>query len=152
MNKKLSLISSVAGTLFLLFIIIVACKKGSSPNNPPVVNPPVVNQPTDMMLYLTRADQTVLFQKQNISLLFAAGTPSFPVIDVDTAQTYQTIDGFGYTLTGGSATLINSLSASLKDDLLKNLCSWDSTNIGVSYLRISVGASDLSSTSFTYDD
>ena len=35
---------------------------------------------------------------------------------------------------------------------MKELFLWDSTNIGVSYLRLSIGASDLSESTFTYDD
>src|SRR5882724_2316259 len=102
MNKKQRWVYSMMGYLFLSSIIVASCKKkGSLPDNPPIITPPVINVPTDMLLYLTRADQTVLFEKQNISLVFAAGSPSFSVIDVDTTQPFQTIDGFGYTLTGG---------------------------------------------------
>lgn len=153
MMKNQCLIPSVFYFCLFLATTATGCgRKDSGSGNSPVVTPPVTTTPTDAVLYLTRADQTTLFQKQNLSLVFAAGTPSYSVIDVDTAQTFQSIDGFGYTLTGGSATLINSLSATQKDDLLKNLFLWDSTNIGVSYLRISIGASDLSSSAFTYDD
>ncbi len=73
-------------------------------------------------------------------------------INIDTTQTYQTIDGFGYTLTGGSATLIYSLPADKRAALLKELFATDSTFIGISYLRISIGASDLSASPYTYDD
>lgn len=151
MKKKYSKLFRIYTGAVLCLIILMACKnKDGSPDPGPAGSPGP--QPTDVLLYLTRPDQTVRFQKQNISLLFAAGTPSYPVIDVDTTQTYQSIDGFGYTLTGGSATLINSLPAAQKDDLLKEFFAWDSTHIGVSYLRISIGASDLSSSAFTYDD
>lgn len=153
MKKRQRLLRTLVYPFLLLATTAIGCgKKDSGSGNPPVVTPPVPPSPTDVVLYLTRADQTTLFQKQDLSLVFAAGTPSYSVIDVDTAQTFQSIDGFGYTLTGGSATLINGLSATQKDDLLKNLFLWDGTHIGVSYLRISIGASDLSSSAFTYDD
>ncbi len=74
------------------------------------------------------------------------------MIEVDDKQTYQSIDGFGYTLTGGSATLINKLPEGQKDALLKELFSADGNGIGVNYLRISVGASDLSAAPFSYND
>lgn len=156
MKRKHQKFLRIASGIFLLLLVIMACKKkdngsDSGPGTPPVVTPPVTAA-SDMQFYLTTPDQLSLFKKQNVSLSFTGGTPSYPVIDVDTTQTYQTIDGFGYTLTGGSATLINSLPATQKDELLKNLFAWDSTNIGVSYLRISIGASDLSSSTFTYDD
>jgi glucosylceramidase len=60
--------------------------------------------------------------------------------------------GFGYTLTGGSATLINRMNLSAKEALLKELFATDSNHIGVSYLRVSIGASDLSERVFSYND
>jgi glucosylceramidase len=128
---------------------------GSCNRNNVIENPPPAPEPpvkSDVSLYLTQGDQSILFKKQNVGLIFSgSGTAGF-TIDVDTTQTFQTIDGFGYTLTGGSATLLNSLPAGTLDALLKELFLWDSTNIGVSYLRISIGASDLSASTFTYDD
>jgi len=107
---------------------------------------------TDVAFWMTRADQSALFQKQNTSLLFNTSDNSNLTIDVDTTQTYQSIDGFGFALTGGSATLINSLDAAKKEALLQELFLTDTTHIGISYLRISIGASDLSATPFTYDE
>ena len=72
---------------------------------------------------------------------------------MDTTQQFQTMDGFGFCLTGGSAGLINSLPNSIQNTLLQDLFGTDSTNIGISYLRISIGASDLSADlPYTYDD
>lgn len=105
----------------------------------------------DVTVYLTSADQTQLLKKQP-SLSFSA-TNAQPVnISVDTASVYQTIDGFGFALTGGSASVINGLPAVQKDALLHELFGVDSGSIGISYLRISIGASDMSSNAFTYDD
>ncbi|RYD94665.1 MAG: glucosylceramidase, partial [Sphingobacteriales bacterium] len=113
---------------------------------------PVWTGKTDVEFWLTKPDQTVVFKKQNQSLMFTDAINSAPVITVDTTQLFQGIDGFGYTLTGGSATLINSLSSSQQDQLLKELFLTDENNIGVSYLRIAIGASDLSAAPFTYND
>ncbi|HVF95742.1 MAG TPA: glycoside hydrolase family 30 beta sandwich domain-containing protein, partial [Flavisolibacter sp.] len=55
-------------------------------------------------------------------------------------------------LTGGSAEVINTLNASKKGELLQELFGSAATSISVSYLRISIGASDLNATPFTYDD
>jgi glucosylceramidase len=68
-------------------------------------------------------------------------------------EKYQSIDGFGYTLTGGSAWLMNQkLSDENRAALIRELFSIDSTGIGVSYLRVSVGASDLDAEVFSYND
>jgi glucosylceramidase len=137
-----------------LFCVSCGCNKngsGGGGGTPPPTPPPAPVK-SDVLFYLTNPDQTALFKKQNASLVFSTTTNSGNIIEVDTTQAFQGIDGFGYTLTGGSAALINSLSASAQDALLKELFLWDSTYIGVSYLRISIGASDLSASTFTYDD
>jgi glucosylceramidase len=121
---------------------------GGGTNPPPPPGPPVKS---DVDFWLTQADQTVLFKKQVASLVWSASS-STNFVEVDTTQTYQSIDGFGYTLTGGSASLINALTPAVKDEVLNEMFRHDSTFIGVSYLRISIGASDLSATTFTYDD
>ncbi len=75
------------------------------------------------------------------------------VIEVDTTSKYQTMDGFGYTLTGGSAQLINQkLNASNRTALLRELFLTEQDGIGISYLRISIGASDLDDHVFSYSD
>jgi glucosylceramidase len=107
---------------------------------------------TDISFWLTKPDKSALLQKQDVSLLFNSKVNSFPTIDIDTSVTYQVMDGFGFTLTGGSATLINGLSAPVRNELLKELFSADANSIGISYLRISIGASDLSATVFSYND
>ncbi|MEO8405460.1 MAG: glucosylceramidase, partial [Chitinophagaceae bacterium] len=97
MKKTSQLFSTIAIAALALVMVVIACKKkdGGSPNVHPVVPPPVTTV-SDMQLYMTTPNQLSLFQKQNVSLVFATGTTSYPVIDVDTTQTYQTIDGFGY--------------------------------------------------------
>jgi O-glycosyl hydrolase len=47
--------------------------------------------------------------------IFTTASNSFQNIEIDPSKTYQTIDGFGYTLTGGSVEVINQLSASKKE-------------------------------------
>lgn len=141
--------------LSLFWVVLVGgCQKGNGGNPGGGDSPPGPGSPTtsDVSFYLTRSDQSALFAKQSVSLVFSGTTNSNATIEVDTSQVFQTMDGFGYCLTGGSATLLQSLPPATLDELLKELFLWDSTRIGVSYLRISIGASDLSATTFTYDD
>lgn len=102
--------------------------------------------------WLTKADETIKLQKQTSILAFTTASNSFQNIDIDVSQTYQTVDGFGYTLTGGSAEVINTLSASKKQELLQDLFGSGENSIAVSYLRVSIGASDLNSSVFSYND
>ena len=135
-----------------LFVIFFSCSKSSSSGSGTTIHPPPPVQTNDVEFWLTKNDQSVLLQKQSTILSFGTTANSYTNIDVDTTQTYQTIDGFGYTLTGGSAYVINLLNAADKAKLLKELFGNDSASIGISYLRISIGASDLNATVFTYDD
>jgi glucosylceramidase len=102
-------------------------------------------------VWITTGDQSQLLQKGS-TLKLGKETPATNTIDIDPSQTYQTVDGFGYALTGGSAVLINRLPATERSSLLHELFGRDENSIGVSYLRISIGASDLDSTVFSYDD
>ncbi|MGN6177624.1 MAG: glycoside hydrolase family 30 protein [Mucilaginibacter sp.] len=107
---------------------------------------------TDVKEWLTTSDQTQLLSRQNLALNFSAVSNSNSTINVDTTTTYQSIDGFGFALTDGSAQVINGLSTSVNSGLIKELFATDSTGIGISYIRITIGASDMSAYPFTYDD
>ncbi|MEP7141530.1 MAG: glycoside hydrolase family 30 beta sandwich domain-containing protein [Ferruginibacter sp.] len=102
--------------------------------------------------WLTNADRSVLFQQQPKQLVFKKQTNNYPTIAVDEKQSYQTIDGFGFALTGGSAQHIVKMSPAAREALLKELFGTDGDHIGVSYLRLSIGASDLNERVFSYDD
>ncbi|WP_316831383.1 glycoside hydrolase family 30 protein [Pedobacter aquatilis] len=103
-------------------------------------------------LWLTKADRSVLFTKQPNDLKFSAASNNNPTITVNDKETYQPIDGFGYALTGGSAQHIIKMSALARAALLKELFATDGNNIGVSYIRLSIGASDLNEKVFSYND
>ena len=138
-------------TLSSLILLFSCCKKpistggGTTPPPPP---PPVVTNEVDLWL----TEQSSLLQKQTGVLAFGTTNNAFPFIDVDDTQVFQTVDGFGYTLTGGSAYVINRLPAADKTNLLQELFGAGSSSIGVSYLRLSMGASDLDAAVFSYDD
>lgn len=124
------------------------CSKKENPA--PAPNPPAAVNEVDM--WLTKPDQSAILQKQDGAITFTTATNSYPDIEVDSATAYQTVDGFGYTLTGGSAYLINRMDAAARTALLNELFGNQSSAIGISYLRISIGASDLSQSVFSYND
>src|ERR1700744_1504369 len=62
---------------------------------------------SDVAYWLTKGDQSVLLQKQNDALNFSSSGSGTSTITVDPTQTFQTVDGFGFCLTDGSASLIN---------------------------------------------
>ena len=107
---------------------------------------------TGIDVWLTNPDQSALFAHQQMKLQFDVPINTNPVINVDDKKTYQSINGFGFALTGGSAMHIIRMNAESRAKLLHEIFATDGDNIGVSYLRISIGSSDLNDHVFSYDD
>ncbi|MCF3110821.1 glucosylceramidase [Niabella sp. CC-SYL272] len=123
------------------------CNKNGSPGSTP---PAAINEAE---IWLTKANQSALLEKQSgVVTGFGTVNNGFPNIDIDENKKYQSIDGFGYTLTGGSAQLINKMNTASKTALLQELFAKDAGSITISYLRISMGASDLDASVFSYND
>ncbi len=130
--------------MILVLIALLSCS--SDPDNSTAPNSSPVYE-----LWLSNGDKSAMFQQQSTPQSPTVG-PQAPVIEVMRDQTFQPIDGFGCSLTGGSAMLIHSMSASARAALLKELFAADNQNIGISYLRVSIGASDLDEKVFSYND
>jgi glucosylceramidase len=102
--------------------------------------------------WLTTGDKSSLLTQQQ-DFAFSQTATEGAAITVDTTQQFQSIDGFGYALTGGSAMLLNTkLNSEQRAALLKELFLTEGSSIGLSYLRVSIGASDLDELIFSYDD
>ncbi|MDD3078634.1 MAG: glycoside hydrolase family 30 beta sandwich domain-containing protein [Paludibacter sp.] len=101
--------------------------------------------------WMTSSDKSrLLTQQTTTNFATNTGTANITVTLKPTA-TYQTMDGFGFALTEGSAEVISSLTSVQQNNLLTEL--FDKTNgLGISVLRISIGASDLSSSDYSYDE
>lgn len=129
--------------LLLLPLIAMQIKCGSSKN--------AVSNSGKVQSWITTADESSKLKKQE-DLVFNSETNSNQTISVDVSQKFQTIEGFGFSLTGGSAQAILKLNKAKKEALLQELFSRKNDAIGLSYLRISIGASDLNEKVFSYDD
>jgi glucosylceramidase len=105
---------------------------------------------TKPQLWLTDPDKGILFMQSSVQS--ATNADGLPEIRIDAAKKYQVMDGFGFALTGGSAMLINQMSAGKQMALLRELFGTGKNDIGTSYLRVSIGASDLDDHVFSYDD
>ncbi len=124
------------------------CKKDSETPAPP---PTPQEDALSVTKYLSTSDGNAKFVKQDDSF-YSAEANSFVSINVDVSTEYQEMDGFGFSLTGGSALHLNNMSTSKRKALLNELFAYDEENIGISYLRISIGASDLDAEPFSYND
>ncbi len=107
---------------------------------------------SDVDVWLTRGDEVSLLE-QRPTLTFTTGSGTHATkINVDDTTTYQMIDGFGAAVTDSSAWLIwNELNATQRATLLDELFS-SVDGIGISFVRIPMGASDFALSAYTYDD
>jgi len=111
-----------------------------------------VQQEREARLWLTTPDRVAVVAPRATSLRFSSEASELPVLTVDDAQHFQTMDGFGFALTGGSAQLLMRMHAAQRKALLKKLFTTGDDGIGVSYLRVSIGASDMNERVYSYDD
>ena len=102
--------------------------------------------------WVTRDANSVLQPMQPVAFSRSSPQEVLPTIEVDESRTFQPIEGFGFALTGGSAYLLAGLPAADRAELLEELFGLTEDAVGLSCLRISIGASDLGWRDFTYWD
>jgi len=133
-------------TLIQSVLVVILTAVGMSCSNP------TEGTKSNRAFWLTTGDRQSLLEKQE-NLPYSRESVINSTITIDTTKQYQSINGFGYALTGGSAMLINTkLNPVQRDSLLNELFTTKGNGIGISYIRISVGASDLDDHVFSYDD
>jgi glucosylceramidase len=136
-----------ASTLALIAGLACASNGHSAdaPSEPPPQGPAV-------QVWLTTAGADKLLAREP-DTHFAAGGPASPTtITVDEGTTYQEMVGFGAAITDASAWLLqNRLTAPQRDALLQELFG-PNPGIGLSFTRLTMGASDFSLHQYSYDD
>src|SRR4051812_9647333 len=102
--------------------------------------------------WVTTADgHQLLAEQAPMSFREGAGAGS-PAVTVDPTQRYQTIDGFGASITDSSAAVLYRLDARTRDATMVELFD-PRRGAGLSYLRQPMGASDfVDEKPYTYDD
>lgn len=102
--------------------------------------------------WITVPDGTSLYAPApEISFSDTRADRAVPII-VDERQTYQEMLGFGFSLTGGSAELLMKMSPARRSQLLSELFGKEPGQLGMSVVRLTVGASDMNSFVFSYND
>jgi glucosylceramidase len=134
--------------LFCITLVHYSCKGKD------VITPKTPVTPNDgtVKVWRTNHEGSLLLYKEPLNIKFKDSATSDLTILVDPSQTRQEMEGFGAALTGASAfVLLHHLDAFQRTACLKEL--FDPTyGIGLSYLRLTMGASDFSVANFTYDD
>lgn len=139
-------------TVACLTVALSSCSgKSSDTDNPLPTDTTATNK---VAVWVTNGQQSKLLKGESALSIVKTGsvTPAANLINIDFSTKLQEIEGYGAAMTGSSAYLINKkLNASQRAELLKDL--FDPQNgIGMSYLRITMGASDFSLEDFTYND
>lgn len=102
--------------------------------------------------WITNADRSALFSRQSENIVFGSEEGrGLPIIINDRHQ-YQSIDGFGFALTEGSAFHLHRMSPDARASILREMFASEDENVGFSYIRLTLGASDLNNNVYTYND
>ena len=103
-------------------------------------------------VWLTTADQSRLLAEQT-PVKFGSAPSPLPTIVIDPETTYQSMDGFGASITDSSADVLFALSPAQRDTTMHKLFDPE-IGIGVSFLRQVIGSSDFTAAAqhYTYDD
>ena len=124
----------------MVALILTSCKSAGE----------IDNEKGDM--YITTPNREALFAKLEGRLSVGDTSSGNPTIEIDSGTSYQEMDGFGYALTGGSAMHLNTMDAGPRSSLLNELFGTGEGEIGLSYVRVSIGASDLNAETYSYND
>lgn len=109
-------------------------------------------QAATVQAWITSGDRSRLLER-GPDAAFSARAPGAVVIDVDPSIRYQEITGFGASITDASAELIQRrMSAAQREALLRELFGRAPGQLGLSFTRLTVGASDFSSAHYSFDD
>lgn len=132
-------------SLFLIFtFFIISCNNNTNPEVS------ISNGTAD--IWLTTGDSLTLLSKVATLPFQDSGKASENIIQIDESQTFQTILGFGASMTGSSAyVLTKNIGEAKRQEVMNSLFSKEK-GIGLSYMRMTVGASDFSSHNYSYND
>lgn len=102
--------------------------------------------------WVTNADRSALFERVPEKIKFGMEEGKGLPIIINDRQEYQSIDGFGFALTEGSAFHLNRMSKDSRAKILREMFAHDGYNVGFSYIRLTLGASDLNNFVYSYND
>ncbi|WP_155263028.1 glycoside hydrolase family 30 protein [Sphingomonas segetis] len=102
-------------------------------------------------MWLTTADeaQKLARQPQQAPAGRAAGDEA---VTIDTSKRFQEMHGFGAAMTDASAILLSNLPDSKRKAIMAELFGRANSGLGLSFTRLTVGASDFSTRAYSYDD
>jgi len=134
---------------------LVACGR-LAPGEPSPGSPPpgqgATTGPTVQVWLTTATGSRLLSREADVRFDSSAPPTAVTRIAVDEGTGYQAMVGFGAAITDASAWLLeNRMAAGQREALLQDLFGRD-PGIGLSFIRLTMGASDFSLHPYSYDD
>jgi len=104
-------------------------------------------------VWVTLPDQSKKLQREPDVTMTSIAPGSVALISIDDTIRYQQMEGFGAAMTDSSAWLImNKLNPSSRNALMRDLFTCEGKGIGLSFVRVPMGASDFALKNYSYDD
>ena len=109
------------------------------------------NSPPPAEMWLTTADGTRKLTAQPLQQPVGAATGD-EAVTIDTSRHFQRMHGFGAAMTDSSAEMLSKLSDAKRKAIMAELFGRANGGLGLSFTRLTVGASDFSTHDYSYDD
>lgn len=135
----------------LAAILLAACSHPGTAAEAGSLGPKAPPGGVAVQPWVTTGDESRLLHREPLVYLMTDSVTA-PVIDVDASVRYQRMLGFGAAVTDASAYLIEEkMSPEQRASLLQDLFG-RTGGIGLSFVRVPMGASDFSLRQYSYDD
>jgi len=108
-------------------------------------------KPPAAEMWLTTADETQKLAPQPM-LASAGAAMGDEQVSIDPAVRFQQMQGFGAAMTDASAELFSKLPEDRRRAIMTELFGRANGGLGLSFTRLTVGASDFSPNHYSYDD
>lgn len=137
------------GIPILPALLLAACAAAPRPAAPPAPGTP--GRPA-VQVWLSTSDGSRQLSRE-ADIVSEAAEKSGATIRIDATRRYQDMVGFGAAITDASAWLIEQrMNPSQRQELLQELFGRDGGGIGLSFVRLTIGASDFSRGHYSLDD
>lgn len=133
----------------LTALLSCACNNGKQPEPVPTPDPQPSGQQAKAQVYTTTKSMAKLFSASTADL--AEYAESSTTVYLNPGETYQEIDGFGAAMTWATCYNMQRMSAEDRHNLLVELFDKEK-GLGISLIRVSVGASDFNKEEYTWCD
>ena len=137
---------------FIILVSLLFIQSSCGDDEIPI--PPTTNPENEGKVAVWRSDREGLIKliKEPDLIPYEVSSDFDVDINIDETTEFQVMEGFGASVTGSSAFAIQThLSTAEQNQLLQDLFHPE-LGIGISFIRLTMGASDFSLSDFTYND